>query len=51
MSIKDIRLFKKATSEQKRVSMPPKQTPDDLRTRLMQMAEGKRLQLREKPAA
>jgi hypothetical protein len=50
MSIKGFPLFKRVASDQKQASTPPKQTPDDMRTRLMQMAERRKLALGERPA-
>jgi len=50
MSIKGFPLFKRVTSDQEQTVTTPKQTPDDMRSRLIQMAERRKLALGEKPA-
>jgi len=49
MSIKGFPLFKRV-ADQKQDPVPLKQTPDDMRSRLMQIAERRRLAMRERPA-
>jgi hypothetical protein len=50
MSIKGFPLFKRVASDQNQVLTTPRQTPDDMRSRLMQMAERRKLALRERSA-
>jgi hypothetical protein len=49
MNIKAFPLFKRV-SDQNQASATPQQTPDDMRSRLMQMAKRKKLALHERSA-